>query len=199
VSGRRGLATAVLGVAVGAGLVLLGASRVWWLETVPQPAPLRPEEIVHIGSSLAPALPALGAVALAGAGGLLATRGIARRLVGGLLVATAAGAAVLVIGVLGRPVGPGWPIACLIGAVLVGAGGALAVRDGDRWPVMGSRYARGAPAPEQRPDAAEAAGRGLPEQDPPAANDPSDGRRPGRRDSSELWDALDRGEDLTRD
>src|SRR5262245_24642229 len=104
-SGRRGLATTVAGVAVGAGLVLLGAAQVWWLETVPQPAPLRPQEVLHTGASLAPALPALRAVALAAAGGVLATRGIARRLVGGLLIATAIGAALLVIGVLGRPVG----------------------------------------------------------------------------------------------
>ena len=86
-TGRRGLTAAVVGTAIGAGLMLLGATRVWWVQTVPQPAPLRPQEIVHTGASLAPVLPALGWVALAGAGGLIATRGSVRRLVGGLLFA----------------------------------------------------------------------------------------------------------------
>jgi hypothetical protein len=158
---------AVVGTVVGAGLVLLGATRVWSTETVAQPPPLSPQEIVHTGASLAPALPALGLVALAGAGGLLATRGIARRFVGVLLVAAAAGIVVLVAGR-----GAGWPVACLIGALIVGATGALAVRDGARWPVMGARYSRAAPA-RHRPEPAE--------QTSPA----------------ELWDAIERGEDPT--
>jgi len=180
VSGRKGLTAAVLVVAVGAGLVLWGASQVWWIQTVPQPAPLRPQDIAHTGGSLAPALPALGLVALAGAGGLLATRGIGRRLVGGLLLAVALGVVVLVVGALG-PVGLGWPLACLGGALLAGAGGALAVKDGGRWPVMGSRYGRGTPA--AAPDPAE-----KPVMKPSA----------GRDTSAELWDALERGEDPTR-
>ncbi|MBX6750041.1 MAG: Trp biosynthesis-associated membrane protein, partial [Micromonosporaceae bacterium] len=117
---RRGLTVVVLAVAAGAGLVLLGASRVWWVEVVPRPAPLRPEEIAHTGGSLAPLLPALGLVALAAAGGLLATRGVARRLVGALLTMVALGVVVAVAGAL-RGAGPAWPAACLVGAVLVGA------------------------------------------------------------------------------
>ena len=62
-AGRRRLAVAVVAIAAGAGLVLLGASRTWWVETVLQPAPLRPQELVHTGASLAPVLPALGFVA----------------------------------------------------------------------------------------------------------------------------------------
>lgn len=158
--GRRGLTIAVVGVIVGAGLVLLGASRVWWQETVPRPAPLRPEEIAHTGASLAPVLPALGLVALAGAGGLLATRGIARRLVGGLLVAAGVGMVAAVLGQLGDPVRFGWPLACLTGAVVVGGAGVVTLRHGHRWPVMGSQYARSAAVPTPARLAPSAAGAG---------------------------------------
>jgi hypothetical protein len=48
----------------------------------------------------------------------------------------------------------------------------LAVRDGARWPVMGSRYARADAQPRQ------------------AQTTPAD---------PQLWDAIDRGEDPTRD
>jgi hypothetical protein len=183
-AGRRGLAVAVAAIAVGAGLVLLGASRTWWVETVAQPAPLRPQEIVHTGGSLAPVLPALGVVALAGAGGLLATRAGARRLVGALLVAAAVGVVALVVPILGGgdPVGLGGPIACLVGALLVAAAGALAAREGHRWPVMGRRYGRGA-----------AGGRPAPR---PAENVPT--KTDSGPETAELWDALDRGEDPTR-
>lgn len=195
-SGRRGLAAAVVGIAVGAGLVLLGASRVWWLQTVAQPAPLRPQEIVHTGASLAPVLPALGWVALAGAGGLIATRGSFRRLVGGLLVAAAVGVVALVIPVLssGNPVGLGWPAACLSGAVIVGAAGVLTAREGDRWPVMGRRYGYGSPGtgPATGPAAPSGAVSGKDQA----------GRMPDSAsqtvESAEWWDAVDRGEDPTR-
>jgi hypothetical protein len=160
-------------VAVGAGLVLLGATRAWSSESVPQPPPLSPQVTVHTGASLAPALPALALVALAGAGGLLATRGVVRRLVGALLTAAALGCVALVVQALtAGGIGAGWPVACLLGACLFGAGGVLAVRDGAGWPVMGSRYARGDTRPRR------------------AQTTPAD---------PELWDAIDRGDDPTRD
>jgi hypothetical protein len=160
-------------VAAGAGLVLLGAARTWSSESVPQPPPLSPVVNVHTGASLAPALPALAFVALAGAGGLLATRNVVRRLVGALLMAAALGCVALVVRVpLAGGVGAVWPVVCLLGACLFGAGGVLAVRDGARWPVMGSRYARGDTRSRQ------------------AQTTPAD---------PQLWDAIDRGEDPTRD
>ncbi|HEY7222752.1 MAG TPA: Trp biosynthesis-associated membrane protein [Micromonosporaceae bacterium] len=166
---------AVVATAIGAGLVLLAASRAWSRETVAKPPPLSPQLIVHTGASLAPALPALGLVALAGAGGLLATRGAARRAVGALLVAAGVGILALAIRVLAAGgVGAGWPALVLVGAVLVAAAGVLAVRDGARWPVMGSRYGRAtrnaAPASPARSSAG----------------------------TVELWDAIERGEDPTR-
>jgi len=169
---RPGLAVVTVAMALGGGLVLLGATRTWSSESVPQPPPLSAQLVVHTGASLAPALPALGVVAIAGAGGLLATRGPVRRLVGGLLVAAALGALALVVRVLADGgVGAGWPVACLLGACLFGAAAVVAVRDGGRWPVMGSRYGRSAPRPGGVPQTAPA--------------------------HPELWDALDRGEDPT--
>lgn len=190
---RRGLAVAALAVAVGAGLMLLGATRVWWVQVVPQPAPLRPEEIAHTGASIVPLLPALGLVALAGVGGLLATRGLGRRLVGGLIsLAAAVGAILALRAIVGAdPVNPAWPAVCVVGALLAGVGGGLAVRFGVRWPVMGRRYARGTPGDEPRGrSAGPSAGQG------PTPSTGGDGRAP---ESAQLWDALDRGEDLTRD
>jgi hypothetical protein len=190
VTGRRALAGVVVAIAVGAGLVLVGASRTWWVETVPQPAPLRPQEVIHTGASLAPVLSALGFVALAGAGGLLATRGGARRLVGGLLVAAAVGVVALVIPILagGDPVGLGGPTACVIGALLVAGAGVLAAREGGRWPVMGRRYGRGASGVSPAPPATSTA--------PPTGS--TSGTGGSAAESAELWDALDRGEDPTR-
>src|SRR5690606_2873287 len=193
---RRGLTVTALAVAAGAGLVLFGASRVWWVQVVPQPAPLRPEEIAHTGASLVPMLPALGLVALAGVGGLVATRGSGRRLVGGLIGVVAAVAAILALGAIGgeEPVNPTWPAACVAGALLAGAGGGLAVRHGARWPVMGGRYTRGTPRAGVRPRPADA----LPAGQDPTSSPEGEHRPPGTT-SVQLWDALDRGEDLTRD
>lgn len=198
-TGRRGLATAVVGVAAGAGLLLFSASRVWWTEVVEQPPPLSAQEVAHTGGSLAPSLPALALVALAGAGGLLATRGGARRLVGALVTVAAVASFVLTAVVLARPeVGAVWPVGCLVGALVAGAGGAWAVRDGARWPVMGARYSRtrshtgdsrtrdsGA-----RDDHAHRAG---------AGEDGTAGPQPVVQSSVDIWDALDRGEDPTRE
>jgi Tryptophan-associated transmembrane protein (Trp_oprn_chp). len=190
---RRGLTVAVLAVVAGAGLVLFGASRVWWVEVVSRPAPLLPEEIAHTGASLAPLLPALGLVALAGAGGLLATRGVTRRLVGALLGVVAVAAAVAVVGALSgaRPL---WPAACLLGAVLIGAAGVLTVRYGGRWPEMGARYRRNVPyaSSGEGGQGAERAGYAAPTADDGSVS------APARLSAAELWDAVDRGDDPTR-
>jgi hypothetical protein len=248
---RRGLTAAVLAAAGGAGLALFGASRVWWVEVVPRPAPLRPEEIAHTGGSLAPLLPALGLVALAGAGSLLATRGSARRLVGALLTVVALGTAITVAGAL-RGARPLWPAVCLVGAVLIGVAGVLAIRYGGQWPEMGARYRRNQPyvsSAGARPGAGGAAyedamaGRdtgtavrdpvnggsvrsgaatgsavpgspvpGSPVIDSTVSGGPAAGGRGGaattgepgapnspRLSAAELWDAVDRGDDPTRD
>jgi hypothetical protein len=175
-TGRRGLAATVVATAAGAGVVLLGASRAWSAQIVAQPPPLSPHQVVHTGASLAPALPALGLVALAGVGGLLATHGTARRIVGGLVTAAAAGVVALVVAALaGGGIRPAWPVVCLAGAAVVAAGGAVGAVRGAAWPGLGRRYERTTLRSAE-----------------PA---PADGETGASRD---LWDALDRGEDPTR-
>jgi hypothetical protein len=138
VNGRRGLTLAVVACAAAALLVLVVSGRTWAVEVTPRPAPLPELRIAHTGGALRPWLPALGWVALAGAGALLAIRGIARRMVGGLLVLAGG---VIVVGALSIGVG-GWPVLAAVGGLAVAVAGVLAVRYGGRWPAMGARYER---------------------------------------------------------
>jgi uncharacterized membrane protein (TIGR02234 family) len=182
---RRELAIVVLACAVGAALVLFAASRTWSVTLTVRPAPLPPLRQAQTGSGQSPWLPAVALVALAGAGALLAVRGLARTAVGALLVGCGAVLALGAVGALtaGRPggaaagdVGPraGWPLLALSGAVLVAVAGLLTVVRGRRWPGMGARYER-RPRPATRPAPA-----GSPDAAPVA-----------------LWEALDRGDDPT--
>jgi hypothetical protein len=167
VNPRREFAAVVAAVVVGAALVLLASTQVWLVEVQPRPAPLPPVEVSRTGGALVPAVPALALVALAGAGGLIATRGVARAAVGVLLALAGVAELILLAGHLGS----GWAVLGLVGALLVAAGGAATLWHGGRWPAMGSRYTRAASGP------AEAAG--------PSVGDTA------------MWDALDRGEDPT--
>jgi hypothetical protein len=160
----------VVACAAGAGLALLAAGRTWAEVTVVRPAPLSPLHEARTGSALLPWLPALALVALAGAGALLATRGLVRAAVGVLLVLAGSG---LVIGVVMRLAAgdsPGWPLVAGMAGLVVAASGGLTVARGRDWPGMAARYER-----VHRPAS------------------PS-----GPRTGSQMWDALDRGEDPTR-
>ena len=180
--------TAVAAAALGAALLLLVTGRTWFTVTGTGQVPLPPVDVS--GSSVSPGIPALALVALAGAGGLLAARGVLRRLVGVLLAA--AGAAVVVLagtdGLL-----PGardaalqaarddlplvsssevtatvlWPLLALVAGALVAAAGAAALVAGARWSGLGARY------------------------------DSPSGRGAGRVRSD--WEALDQGVDPTGD
>jgi len=179
VNPRRELAVVVAAVVVGAALLLFVSSRVWLVEIQARPAPLPPVEVRRTGGSLVPALPALALVALAGAGGLLATRGLARMAVGALLALAALGEIVLLTMALagraeaGRLGQSGWVALGLAGAALVAAGGAATLwRRGGAWPAMGSRYDRGEADPAPAPADAE-------------------------ESDAAIWDAMDRGEDPT--
>jgi hypothetical protein len=151
----RRLAHAVIAVLAGAALALYAATRTWSVRLTERPglSDLRAEDT---GAAEMPWLPALALVALAGAGALLATRGPVRRALGVLLVAVGAGLVVSAI-VARAGLDPGaagaaamlWPAACVLGGGLVGLGGLGAVRHGQRWPAMGSRYER-RPAPPSR-------------------------------------------------
>jgi len=156
---RRELASAVLVDLAGAGLALFAATRTWAVEVTARPAPLPPVRTAETGGAV---LSALGVVALAGAGALLATRGRGRTVVGVLLAGIGLG--IVAGAVPGLPAG--WPALCAAGGLAVAAAGAFAVARGHGWPHMGTRYER-------------AASRTDPDRD--------------------LWEALDRGEDPTKD
>ncbi|GGQ51602.1 hypothetical protein GCM10010166_20600 [Couchioplanes caeruleus subsp. azureus] len=184
-SGRR-LGVTVLCCAAGAGLALYGITRTWAVEVTTRPG-LSDLTTARTGADLAPWVVGLALAALAGAGALLATRGVARRGLGALLAL--AGAAVAAGAVLGRSgaeagaAGAGatlGPVVCVLGGLLVVAGGWRALRHGHEWPSMGARYERRPPAPAA-PPAGEAGRAG--------ADRPVDTRA--------AWDALDRGDDPT--
>ncbi|MBE1492305.1 Trp biosynthesis-associated membrane protein [Plantactinospora soyae] len=182
-AGRRVLAYTVLGCLLGAGLAVFAATRTWAVEVAARPAPLPATRTVHSGADLLPWLPALALVGLAGAGAVLGTRGLGRRLVGGLLAAVGAGVAIGgAYGGFGTDQGDirlTWPLLCVLGGLLTMVAGGVTTARGAAWPVMGARYER---APR----------RSEPEPNPVADESRLDGRR-----TRAAWDALDRGEDPT--
>lgn len=175
--GRR-LAQAVLLCLAGAGLALWAVTRVW-SKSVTARTGLTDLRADHPGTDAAPLVLGLALVGLAGAGALLATRGALRRVLGVLIILAGAGVAVAAVaGRVGLDVGAAgagatvWPVACVLGGLLVVAGGWSTVRHGHEWPAMGARYERGAAAPA-----------------PATGTGPVDARS--------AWDALDRGDDPT--
>ncbi|HEX6970098.1 MAG TPA: Trp biosynthesis-associated membrane protein [Micromonosporaceae bacterium] len=158
---------------VGAGLTLFAATREWVVEVTARPAPLPEVRTGRTGAELMPWLVPLALVALAGAGAVLATRGVVRRGVGGVILAVGASAAAA--GVWGATLPQAgasrlWPVLCGLGGLLTAGGGWLVAVRGRDWPSMGDRY--------ERPVAGVAA---------------------GERTTAVVWDALDRGEDPTED
>jgi LPXTG-motif cell wall-anchored protein len=167
VTGRKGLTVTTLATAVASAVVLFAATRDWDAVMTHQVSPLPPMTDYRTGTEMSPWLPALGAVGLAGAGALLATRGKLRVVVGGLLALAGIGIIGAVIETLQHRIDVGWPVLTLAAAAVVVAAGALTIRYSDTWPEMGARYERpnsGVKAPQ-----------------------------------TQLWDALDRGEDPTAD
>ena len=176
-AGRRLAWTLILCVA-GAGLASYAITRTW-SEQVTTRTGMSALREARTGADIEPWVLGLALVALAGAGALLATRGLFRRLLGGLLAVVGAGiAAGAIAGRAGLDVGSAgagatvWPVACVLGGLLVLLGGLSAARYGHEWPGMGARY-------ERRPAVA-----ADPEQDQ-------------RVDTRAAWDALDRGDDPT--
>jgi uncharacterized membrane protein (TIGR02234 family) len=201
-SNRRELTLAVLGSAVAGGLALSSSGQPWAHVTVLREAPLPPVSAVLDGSAAAPLVSACGLLLLAAAVAVIAVRGIARSVLGLLVVV--AGAVLGWSGVAGLTgslgVEPGdvtgastlgetglrtdpvhaWPLLALVAGVLAVLAGALVVLRGRRWPGMGRRYERGTGAPA----APSAPARPAP---PVSAED----------QHSAAWKALDRGEDPT--
>lgn len=156
-------AVAVLGAAVlAAGCLVLAAGRTWAVAVQTAPGLPRAEQALP-GRALAPAVFALGLAGLAGALGVLATRGWGRRLAGVLVACCGAGSAVsaglaanpsTVLEALPAAFGTAgvrvqvtaWPVAAVVAGVLVAACGVVVVWRGTRWPGMGAKY----DAPRQR-------------------------------------------------
>ena len=178
--GRR-LGATVLLCATGAGLAVHGVTRTWSEIVTARPG-LSSLRDTRTGAELEPWVIGLALVALAGAGALLATRGLARRVLGGLLTVVGAGvAAGAVAGRAGLDVGAAGaaatfgPVVCVLGGGLIVLGGLSAARSGHLWPAMGARYERRGAAP------ADAEQAGVDQ----------------RVDTRAAWDALDRGDDPT--
>lgn len=83
---RREYLLVLLAGAVGAAVVLLSSRQPWAHVTTAGAGPLPAAAVPVSGQDLVPATGALGLAALAGMAALIATRGLPRRVVGGLLV-----------------------------------------------------------------------------------------------------------------
>ncbi len=92
---RREYLTALLLGAVGAAIVLLAARQEWGRVVTVEPRPLPSVSLAVRGQDVLPAAGALGLATLAGLAAVLATRRLARRAVGGLLVVF--GAAIIAV------------------------------------------------------------------------------------------------------
>ncbi|MGH3068795.1 MAG: Trp biosynthesis-associated membrane protein [Streptosporangiaceae bacterium] len=82
---RREYLLTLLAGALGAVVVLLAARQDWARVVTLEPHPLPASRVAVSGQDLVPAAGALGLAALAGLAAVLATRGLVRRIVGGLL------------------------------------------------------------------------------------------------------------------
>jgi uncharacterized membrane protein (TIGR02234 family) len=184
VRSRPGLLPAVVGIAVGGGLVLLASGREWAHATVKVPAG-SPAVLRVAGHNVASSLPAVGIAMLALAAAVLAASGVMRRIVG--LVVLALGATTFgvaftargdvsnaleqrEVGAAGIPLhaaANGWWLLVAIGGLITLGMGLLTVARGGQWGGLGAKY-----------DA------------PSAASRPKD-------PALTAWDALDRGEDPT--
>lgn len=157
-SRRGGLAaTLLLGLAGGLAMAV-GAGRPWYVATARQRG--LPEIAVEVtGTELVPVASALGLVALAGFGAVLATRGTLRRAVGALVAAVS----VVVAALTARPPaamalarselaahgwssgaydvdGSGWRWLVLSGAVAGVVAGLTVLRRGAQWSSLGPEY-----------------------------------------------------------
>jgi hypothetical protein len=197
---RQQLVAAVVGVVLTATVILLAVSRTWLVQTKQRPAPAPPLVEKVSGASLVPLLPALALVALAGAGALVATRGRWRSVVA--VVITMCGLGIVIVDrspARTDGIASGWVLTvglCGVGIALVGA---FTLRNGSRWPTMGARYERPAPPPPAgAPPAGDTA---TPSDERSAGPDRAADTRSGGAHIGDTgwWDAIDRGEDPTKE
>lgn len=194
---RRQYAVALTCVVLGAVLVLISAGQTWATGEVAGSSAAGHLKVT--GHDAAGGVAGVALVALAGIAGLVATRGRLRRVVAvvvilaGLSVVAQAVASDL-HGALDKAAATaagvssahatrvqttlaGW--VCVLGGLLIIAGGWLAVRHGKDWPAMGSRYERSGARTDRPLDTWAALDQGIdPTADVDAAEaDPAD---PGR-------------------
>jgi len=189
----REYVVALLLLAAGAGLLLLGYGRTWVAATTAQSG-LPSLTVTLSGGDLQPLGSALPLVALAGVAGVVATRRVGRAVSGSVLVVAGVAGVVLPlrfgltwsssggdgatvdrlvaekvgVAVTGVPsTASSWWVVAALGGVLVAVGGLLAVLHGSRWPAMGGRYERST--------------------------------RPRASETASAWDQLDHGVDPTAD
>ena len=201
---RNRLACALAGL-LGAGLLVVVSGRPW-VTRVLADVPGVPR-VSASGGDAGPAVPALALVAAAAAVALLVAGRLGRYLAAGVLLLAGMGAAGTVLSVLRSPgdavagavatasgrsgevAGPpaavtGWVWLALAAAVLLVAGGAVALARARTWPRAGRRF-------ESPASAAATGGEGT---------TTSKGRSAhpvGQGDAIGAWDALSRGEDPT--
>ncbi|MFE3143297.1 TIGR02234 family membrane protein [Streptomyces scopuliridis] len=207
--GRRALAAALLLGAAGAAVALIASGQIWAEGTAAVGGGSVPLDADGRDVTGVPA--ALGIVGLAALVAVFAVRGAGRLLVAALLALSGAGAAVAAFlgasdsaaldekaakttgdsaATVDALTHTAWPYVTAAGGVLILLAGALALLYGRRWPGMSGRYERpGAPAgaggPGGGPGGRGRAARTAPAMDPDRPED--------------LWKALDRGEDPTRE
>jgi uncharacterized membrane protein (TIGR02234 family) len=193
-SSRRGLAAALFLGAVGAAVVLLASGQIWagGAAAVGGGSLLLEAE----GGDVTGVPTALAVVALAALVAVFAVRGTGRLLVSALLALSGAGAALAAFlgasdsaaldeqaakatgdaaATAGALTHTAWPHVAVAGGLLILVASLLALRYGRSWPAMSGRYERdGSPRPRKA-----------------VVVDPD---RP-----EDLWKALDRGEDPTRE
>jgi uncharacterized membrane protein (TIGR02234 family) len=197
---QREFGATVVACLAGAGLSLYAASRVWSVHVTVRPG-LTNLRSTTTGAAHTPWLVGLALVALAGAGALLATHGVVRRVLGVVLIVTGAG--LLIAAIAGRldldagaagAAATFWPIVCVLSGALIVWGGLTAARHGRLWPAMSSRY-------ERRPATARPSTTPGPTESPaPDAEPAGEAPEPATITSTgtrEAWEALDRGDDPT--
>ncbi len=184
-----------------AAVVLLLSTRVWQSVLLPRPRPLR-DEVLHVSGRTVTAAPtAFALVALAGVVAVLASRGVARRLIGAVLLAAGAGVVASAVGAtsalsktrigslaqsrnvvaLGNPgtwqvsVHAQWAWGSVAAGVVIALAGVIVCVRGGRWAAMSARYSA--------PTATGA--------------DRVDDRDAEARAQASMWSALERGDDPT--
>ncbi|MEU6345413.1 TIGR02234 family membrane protein [Streptomyces sp. NPDC046977] len=196
--GRRSMAVALAGGALGAALVLLAAGKTWQHGFA---GAAGAGVAVHADGSQVTAVPgALALVGLASLVAVFAVRGAARRVVSALLALCGAGALLAALLTTGDASSldaaaaaasgltratatdtatTAWPAVSVVGGALLLLAGVTAVLRAAAWPGMSSRY----------------------ERDGGAAARPAGARKARTADGEErpedIWKALDRGEDPT--